>query len=208
MTNRPQRDPEATRAALLAAAEDIFLEKGYGNTSLSEIARRAGMTKSLIHHYFGSKEGLWREVKLARFTQYTERQMEMLRDAQPSPELMRASLAFYFDFLRQNPQIVRILAWMFLERDQDDCLDIDRRLIEHGITMMHQAQDEGQVRADIDARFILFVFIGLCQHWFQDKGHFINDFGIDGLPDDLDAAYREAIIKILFEGILPRADSG
>ena len=208
MTNRPQRDPEATRAALLAAAEDIFLEKGYGNTSLSEIARRAGMTKSLIHHYFGSKEGLWREVKLARFTQYTERQMEMLRDAQPSPELMRASLAFYFDFLRQNPQIVRILAWMFLERDQDDCLDIDRRLIEHGITMMHQAQDEGQVRADIDARFILFVFIGLCQHWFQDKGHFINDFGIDGLPDDLDTAYREAIIKILFEGILPRADSG
>ncbi len=208
MTNRPQRDPEATRAALLAAAEDIFLEKGYGNTSLSEIARRAGMTKSLIHHYFGSKEGLWREVKLARFAQYTERQMDMLRDAHPSPELMRASLAFYFDFLRQNPQIVRILAWMFLERDQDDCLDIDRRLIEHGIKMMHQAQDEGQVRADIDARFILFVFIGLCQHWFQDKGHFINDFGIDGLPDDLDAAYREAIIKILFEGVLPRPDNG
>ncbi len=208
MPNRPQRDPEATRAALLAAAEDIFLQKGYGNTSLSEIARQAGVTKSLIHHYFGSKEGLWREVKLARFTQYTERQMEMLRDARPSPELMRASLAFYFDFLRQNPQIVRILAWMFLERDQDDCLDIDRRLIEHGVAMMHQAQDEGQLRADIDARFILFVFIGLCQHWFQDKGHFINDFGIEGLPGDLDEAYREAIVKILFEGILPRPDRG
>ncbi len=206
MSSKPQRDPEASRAALLAAAEEVFLEKGFGNTSLSEIARRAGMTKSLIHHYFGSKDNLWREVKLARFTQYTDRQMEMIRDAQPTPELMRASLAFYFEFLRKNPQIVRILAWMFLERDQEDCLDIDRGLIEHGIRMMHQAQAEGQVRSDIDARFILFVFIGLCQHWFQDKGHFITDFGIEGLPDDLDDAYREAIVKIFFEGVLPRSD--
>ena len=208
MPNRSQRDPEATRTALRAAAETVFLEKGYGNTSLSEIARRAGMTKSLIHHYFGSKNGLWREVKHARFNQYTERQMDMLRDTQPSPELFRASLAHYFDFLRQNPQIVRILAWMFLEQDQEECLEIDHGLIERGIAMMHQAQAEGQVRADVDARFILFVFLGMCQHWFQDKGHFINDFGIEGLPADVDEAYLDAIIKIFFEGILPRPDTG
>ncbi len=208
MSKRPQRDPELTRAALLAAAEDVFLEKGYGNTSLSEIARRAGMTKSLIHHYFGSKEGLWREVKYERFTQYAERQMAMLRDAHPSPELLRASLAFYFDFLRQNPQIVRILAWMFLEQDQDDCLAVDRELIVQGVDKLRQAQAENQLRDDIDPRFILFVFIGLCQHWFQDKAHFINDFGVEGLPPDLDEAYLSAIIKIFFEGLLPRLDNG
>jgi TetR/AcrR family transcriptional regulator len=204
MSAKPQRDPVATRAALMEAAETVFLEKGYGNTSLSEIARRAGMTKSLIHHYFGSKDGLWREVKYERFTQYAQRQIEMLRDAKPTAELLRASLAFYFDFLRRNPQIVRILAWMFLEQDQDDCLAIDRELVAKGVEKIRQSQAEGQLRADIDPRFILFVFIGLCQHWFQDKGHFINDFGTEGLPADLDEAYLASIIKIFFEGLLPR----
>lgn len=205
MSAKPQRDPVATRAALMEAAEAVFLEKGFGNTSLSDIARRAGMTKSLIHHYFGSKDGLWREVKNERFTQYAQQQIEMLRDAKPTAELLRASLAFYFDFLRRNPQIVRILAWMFLEQDQDDCLEIDRELVEQGVAKIRQSQAAGQLRDDIDPRFILFVFIGLCQHWFQDKGHFINDFGIEGLPPDLDEAYLAAIIKIFFEGLLPRA---
>ena len=72
MAPKQQRDPEATRAALLEAAETLFLEKGFGNTSLSEIGRQAGITKSLIHHYFGSKEGLWREVKTRRFMQYAQ----------------------------------------------------------------------------------------------------------------------------------------
>lgn len=204
MSIRRQRDPEATRRALVEAAEEIFLEKGFGNTSLSEIARRAGITKSLIHHYFGSKEGLWREVKTLRFMHYAERQMEMLKDSKPSAELLRASMAFYFDFLRRNPQIVRVLAWMFLEQDVEECMDIDRELIQMGVEKIREAQKMGQIRSDIDPRFILFSFIGLCQHWFQDKGHFALSFGTEGLGKDLDEAYLGATIKLFFEGILPR----
>ena len=204
MAPRTPRNPDATRAALVEAAEDIFLQKGFGNTSLSEIAKRAGITKSLIHHYFGSKEGLWREVKTQRFIQYAQRQMEMLEQAQPSAELLKASVAFYFDFLRRNPQIVRVLAWMFLEQDQKECMDIDRELIAQGVEKIRAAQGLGQLRKDIDPRFIVFVFIGLCQHWFQDKGHFMESFGTQGLGEDLDEAYLGTIIKIFFEGILPR----
>jgi TetR/AcrR family transcriptional regulator len=204
MSIRKQRDPEATRRALVEAAEEIFLEKGFGNTSLSEIARRAGITKSLIHHYFGSKEGLWREVKTLRFMHYAERQMEMLKDAQPSAELLKASMAFYFDFLRRNPQIVRVLAWMFLEQDVEECMDIDRELIQMGVEKIREAQKMAQIRSDIDPRFILCSFIGLCQHWFQDRGHFVLSFGTEGLGKDLDEAYLGATIKLFFEGILPR----
>ena len=203
MTAKTQRDPEATRSALIEAAEEIFLKKGFGNTSLSEIARHAGITKSLIHHYFGSKEGLWREVKTQRFMQYAERQMAMLQEASPSAELLRTSVVFYFDFLRRNPQIVRVLAWMFLEQDQKDCLDLDRELIRQGVEKVKAAQELGQLRADIDPRFVLFIFIGLCQHWFQDKGHFIQSFGTEGLDENLDDAYLNAIVKVFFEGLLP-----
>jgi TetR/AcrR family transcriptional regulator len=204
MPPRNQRDPEATRNALLDAAEEIFLKKGFGNTSLSEIAKRAGITKSLIHHYFGSKEGLWREVKTRRFMHYATRQMEMLQTGQPDAELMKASMSLYFDFLRRNPQIVRILAWMFLEQDQKECLDLDRELIAKGVEKTRESQQLGVVRGDIDPRFIVFVFIGLCQNWFQDKVHFQESFGTEGITGDLDANYLETILKIFFEGVLPR----
>ncbi len=204
MAPRVTRDPQATRAALIEAAEEIFLQKGFGNTSLSEIARRAGITKSLIHHYFGSKEGLWREVKFQRFMHHAQQQMEMLEQSQPSAELLKASVAFYFDFLRRNPKIVRVLAWMFLEQDQKECMDVDRELIARGVEKIRATQDLGQLRKDIDPRFIVFVFIGLCQHWFQDKVHFVESFGTEGLGDDLDEAYLGTILKIFFEGILTR----
>jgi TetR/AcrR family transcriptional regulator len=203
MASKHQRDPEATRTALLEAAETIFLEKGFGNTSLSEIAHHAGITKSLIHHYFGSKEGLWREVKMRLFMHYAQEQMSMINQAQPTAELLKGSIALYFNFLHRNPQIVKMLAWMFIEQDQDECLDIDRELIGAGVAKVRAAQDEGALRTDIDASFILFVFIGLCEHWFQNKDHFMASFGLDDISANLEEAYLEAITKIFFEGILP-----
>ena len=208
MMAKRTRDPEATREALLDAAEEIFLEKGFGRTSMSEIARRAGITKSLIHHYFGSKKGIWNEVKTRRFEYYAQEQMKILEQTVPSEEMraLKASVDIYFWFLKDNPQIVKILAWMFLEGDKEDvCIEKDRELIEIGGALMKEAQKAGRLRDDIDPRFILFTFIGLCQHWFQNRNHFISDFGVEGLPEDLDSAYLEALTKIFFEGIAPRS---
>jgi TetR/AcrR family transcriptional regulator len=198
------RDPEATRAAILDAAEEVFLAKGYGNAAMSQIARRAGITKSLIHHHFGSKEGLWREVKMRRFSQYLEQQAAMLEEAEPSAELLQRSMDAYFRFLQANPQIVRILAWVFLEQDDDFCLSGEKELTQAGIEKIVEGQRKGQLRDDLDPRCIIFTFLGLAQHWFQDRHHFINDFGYDGNIEDLDEHYLSDMAKIFFEGILPR----
>lgn len=52
---------KATKTAdrLLAAAQDGFWTKGYGNVSLREIAAEAGADVALISRYFGSKKGLF-----------------------------------------------------------------------------------------------------------------------------------------------------
>ena len=199
-----KRNPEATRKALLEASETIFVEKGFGNTALSEIARKAGMTKSLIHHYFGSKKNLWLEVKQRQFDHYAREQMKMIEAAESTTDLLRSSVKLYFRFLTKNPEIVRILAWMALERDQENCVNRDRELIEAGVARIRAGQESGHLRADVDPRFILFVFLGMAQHWVQDKAHFIHEFGIDGLPEDLDEAYLAGMLKIFMDGVLPR----
>jgi len=198
------RNPEATRAALLDAAEEVFLEKGLGDASVSEIARRAGITKSLVHHHFGSKEGLWQQVKQRRFMQYAERQMEMLTERPPDVQLVRESIQTYFRFLRDNPQIARLLAWMFLEGDSGQCMDAERELTSAGVAKLREAQQAGRLRTDVDPRFMLFTFLGAAQHWFQEREHFCCKFDAEDLPADVDEAYLADFLKIFMEGILPR----
>ena len=204
--NAAVRDPERTRNAILDGAEEVFLAKGFGNSSMSEIAQKAKVTKSLIHHHFGSKEELWKEVKFRRFNHYAEHQMAMLQQSDDTNDLvlLRDSMKYYFYFLRDNPQLVRILAWMFLERDVDECIHKDRELITMGVERIRAGQKDGKIRDDVDARFILFIFIGLAQHWFQDCNHFKHDFLTDDLPEDLDEAYLVDAMKIFFEGVMPR----
>lgn len=199
------RDPEATRNAILDAAEECFLSKGFAESATSEIASRAGVTKSLIHHHFGSKEALWEAVKVRRFSVYADQQMQLLRDQEPTAELLRESMKMYFRFLRSNPEIVKMLAWMFVEESQDDgCANLDRELTLAGIEKIRQAQERGDLRADLNPGFMLFTFIGIAQHWYQDKRMMLDAIGLSAGSDAVDEAYLEDAVKIFFEGVLPR----
>jgi len=53
------RDAGASRVALLAAAQDLFGQKGYDATTVREIGERAGVDAALIARYFGSKADLY-----------------------------------------------------------------------------------------------------------------------------------------------------
>ena len=55
---RRRRDPQASRAAILEAAREVFTERGYARATIREIARRAGVTHGLVMRHFGTKEQL------------------------------------------------------------------------------------------------------------------------------------------------------
>jgi len=56
-------EPEAgARERLLAAALQLFNEKGYAAASVREIVHSAGVTKPVLYYYFGSKEGIYLEL--------------------------------------------------------------------------------------------------------------------------------------------------
>jgi len=203
--NARTRDAEATKAAILDAAEEAFLEQGFDRTSTSRIAELAGVTKSLIHHHFGSKEALWQEVKERRFRAYSGQQMAMLRDQEPTAELLRESMKMYFRFLRANPELVKVMAWMYLEGESgDSCMDLDRDLTLTGIEKIRQAQARGELRADLNPGFILFTFIGIAQHWYQDKRLVLDHIGLSPDSEAVDEAYLDDAVRIFFEGVLPR----
>ncbi len=59
---RSSRRKQARPGELLAAALDLFVEKGYAATRVEEVARRAGVSKGTLFLYFASKEDLFKAV--------------------------------------------------------------------------------------------------------------------------------------------------
>ena len=47
---------------ILQAAEQVFAEKGFGGTSMGDIAEQAGLPRSNLHYYFSTKDDLYRAV--------------------------------------------------------------------------------------------------------------------------------------------------
>lgn len=59
---RWKRRKEARPAEIVAAALELFVERGFAATRLEEVARRAGVTKGTLYLYFASKEALFKAV--------------------------------------------------------------------------------------------------------------------------------------------------
>ena len=95
----------STEQIILEAAEAEFLEKGYGNAKTVSIAKRAGVSHSMLHYYFRTKEQLFQKVfkeKVQTFTQMFSVVFEQNTDFY---EFLRLIIETQFKFMTQNPQL-------------------------------------------------------------------------------------------------------
>ncbi|GAB4187364.1 MAG: hypothetical protein Tsb002_12610 [Wenzhouxiangellaceae bacterium] len=194
------RDPDQTRARILEAAHDLFVAHGMAAVTVRQIAERSGVTKSLIHHYFGSKEGLWNEVKEQTFALYAEQQRAVLAsDESAGPELMQRAITHYFKFLQQHPDVVRLFAWTHLEGDSA-CSRQDGELIKLATERVREAQQRGLFRSDVNPGHAVAVFVIACTQWFESRSHHRHWPGIGS-----DAEFLEDFLKLFFEGLKPNS---
>lgn len=107
--NLPLRDAAATRAALLVAATEEFARHGFAGARVDLIAASAGVNKQLVYHYYGSKEGLYREALESVYAQLREKERALsLADREPA-EAMAALVGFSFDYLSEHPEFISLL---------------------------------------------------------------------------------------------------
>ncbi len=92
---------------ILAAAEGCFSRAGYAAASMREIAEHAGVSKSLLHYHFQSKEHLFVEVQIRAYERLAAR--VTLAVSQVASGSERGLLAFdaAFDALRANGALAK-----------------------------------------------------------------------------------------------------
>ena len=103
------RDPERTRAAILAAATQEFTAKGLTGARVDAIASRARVNKRMIYHYFGGKDGLYLAVLEATYEAIRAAEQELhLTDRDPA-DGMRELVRFTWAYFIAHPEFLSLL---------------------------------------------------------------------------------------------------
>ena len=99
-----------TRKEILQSALELFSTKGFDGTALSEIAARAGVTKSLVYHYFKKKDELLQEIFAHFFEYLTEKRLESREKiTKEDPEFHNKQREFLLEKFGQMEPYLKII---------------------------------------------------------------------------------------------------
>lgn len=128
-TAKAGREPDSTKARILAAAEQVFAARGFAGASTREIAGRAGVNISSLHYHWDSKETLYVAVFQAvvgRIEAHLRATIPTVRRAGDDRQAVVARIMeSLYDFFAAEPTIPTLLMRRIVDGDEHD-LGIDR----------------------------------------------------------------------------------
>jgi AcrR family transcriptional regulator len=186
---RPGYDQES----LLWVVVKVFNERGYDGTSMEDLSKKLGITKSAIYHHVSSKEELLRlavdRALDGLFAVAEEAQARQGRAIDRLEHLVRASVRVLVDRLPFVTLLLRVRGNTKVERQAL----ARRREFDHLVSkLVQQAEAEGDIRPDVDPAItsrLLFGMVNSLIEWYKPRR------GASG--DEI----ADAVCKIAFDGL-------
>ncbi len=168
-----QRRLDAERS-LVAAAAEVVAERGIERASLAIIGERAGASRGLANHHFGTKEALVAQVatlaqdRLSALTveaiERSHRHVEELTGAELALAVVDTYLAQFENPSPADRALIVMWGAMFpSESSIDGMLEADRRAYSGWSEIIKRGQGDGSIRSDIDASATAVALHGLMR---------------------------------------------
>ena len=180
-TAGPQTQSQDSRDEILKAAIQLFANRGFHETSMSEVAREAKVSKALIFWHFKTKEELFLAVLNTLLEPYV---IDFAEESEKldAREQIRKLIGGYVNFVRENASSVSFFLRRFMNGEEmpDAFTEQIRRLYD-----LYQALLTDRIR--------LAQETGLCQHTYQP----------DVMANFVLAALNGSLINLLFTSQMP-----
>ena len=200
------RIQEKNRARILRAALHSFSQYGYRGARVDQIAAAAGMSKSNLLYYFGSKSAIYKAV----LADLLDRWLTPLRtlDATGDP---RTELTAYIDaklrFSAAEPEASRLFANEVMQGAPQvrDVLEGPlKTLVEEKSGVLRQWAREGKVR-DIAPVHLIFLIWATTQHYADFAPQIAAITGTSIEDDTFREAARHTLTTLILDGLAPRS---
>jgi AcrR family transcriptional regulator len=181
---RVRRDPERTRARILAAARIEFARRGLGGARVDQITARAGSNKRMIYYYFGNKESLFLAALESAYVQIREAEQSLaLTDLGPE-EGMRRMVRFTWEYYLAHPEFITLLNSENLHRARHlkklrEIQALHSPLVAMLEDLLVRGQCAGVFRRGVDA-VQLYISIAALGYFYLSNNHTLSTiFGRD-----------------------------
>jgi AcrR family transcriptional regulator len=186
--------------SLLEVAVAVFTERGYDGTSMEDLARASGLSKSSLYHHIDGKEQLLR-LALERaveplFAVTREPPATTGRSIERLEYVVRREVEVLADRLPYVTLLLRVHGNTGTERW---ALERRREFDRFVAGLVAQAARDGDVRADLDPAVVtrlLFGMINSLVEWYRPDA--VGGGGASRLPVDLLA---DSVVRLAFEGL-------
>ena len=153
------RDGQKSRRRILDAAAAEFAERGIAGARVDRIADSAGINKSQMYSYFGSKDGLFDAV--------FRDQLAGILDAVPlTVDDLPGYAARLYDSYVESPELLRLATWYRLERvPVGDLLQSVKGHDDGKMRAIAQAQREGRIDPALDPSEVYPLITAIAMTW-------------------------------------------
>jgi len=105
---RREREKLQQRQEMLAAAIELFSEKGYHNVSMHEIARKSEFAIGTLYKFFKNKEDLYKALILEKSDKFHDALMKAVEEPDDEIEKLRSYVRAKGQIFRDNLSLVRL----------------------------------------------------------------------------------------------------
>jgi AcrR family transcriptional regulator len=184
----PHRRSDRARIAVLHAADDLLVERGYAGVTIEGIAARAGVAKQTIYRWWPSKF----EILMDTFLEDAAGALA-IPDTGTAAGDLRQHLRQLAGFLAEAPS-GRVMAALIGQAQQDPGIArafqgrflTERRALDR--TILERALARGELRAGTDLDLVIDMLYGPVYHRLLLTGLPADDAFIDGLVGHVMAA--------------------
>ncbi|MCY8029934.1 TetR/AcrR family transcriptional regulator [Bacillus inaquosorum] len=185
---------EESRKRLLKAAANEFSIRGFHETKVSEIVKRAGLTQPSFYLYFQSKEAIFKELITDFHSRVRKLTASLLLEnglnTNDVSKRVLSAVETVFQFLAEDKDVTKIGFFLNPEAKQMK-KDLAMGLKEN----LEAEQRHGYFRSDLDMETVAECLIGMIEH-------LTDSFLLTGIKDP--ASLAAQVVNLLIYGMLPK----
>lgn len=162
-----QRNPKTrSKGKILKAAEQVFAQKGFTDTTIADIAREAKVADATIYEYFQNKEDILFSIPLETAKIAISGMETWLKYFHNPLEKLRAIIYAYMDFIQNNPNYAAI-SFLILKQNRKFIKTEGYKKVREWAQLITQIINEaikgGYINKDIDPYALRTVILGAVE---------------------------------------------